>query len=334
MTSGGQTAARVLIGVVGFGQTGDALQVLQDRGLALVLNPTGATLTEGALLELIDDVDAVIAGTEPITARVLAAAPRLRIVARRGVGFDSVDLVAATARGVVVTVTTGVLTDAVADHALTLLLAVARQITRFDRLVKAGGWERTPSLEVSGRTLGIVGFGAIGRAVARRGAGFSMRLLAYDPVPYPAAAKALGVELCDLDTLLAASDFVTLHVPLGLNTRGLIGESALRRMKPTAVLINTSRGGVVDEAALTKALRERRLAGAGLDVFDGEPRPNPALVQLENVVATPHVASYTSDTLARMDRSCVEAVLAVLAGERPAHVANSDVYARRTPPSR
>ncbi|MGH7416221.1 MAG: NAD(P)-dependent oxidoreductase, partial [Candidatus Rokuibacteriota bacterium] len=228
MTSGGQAAARVLIGVVGFGQTGDALQVLQDRGLALVLNPTGATLTEGALLELIGDVDAVIAGTEPITARVLAAAPRLRIVARRGVGFDSVDLAAATARGVVVTVTTGVLTDAVADHALTLLLAVARQITRFDRLVKAGGWERTPSLEVSGRTLGIVGFGAIGRAVARRGVGFGMRLLAYDPVPYPAAAKALGAELCDLDTLLATSDFVTLHVPLGPNTRGLIGDAALR----------------------------------------------------------------------------------------------------------
>jgi len=328
VTSGRPAAARVLIGVVGFGQTGDALQLLEDRGLTLVPNTTGATLTEDQLMTLIGDIDAIIAGTEPITARVLAAAPRLRIVARRGVGFDSVDLAAATARGVVVTVTTGVLTDAVADHALTLLLAVARQITRFDRLVKAGGWERTPSLEVNGRTLGIVGFGAIGRAVARRGAGFGMRLLAYDTVPYPAAAKALGVELCDLDTLLAASDFVTLHVPLGPNTRGLIGDAALRRMRPTAVLINTSRGGVVDEAALASALRERRLAGAGLDVFENEPRPNPALVLLENVIATPHVASYTSDTLARMDQACVEAVLAVLAGERPAHVANADVYTR------
>lgn len=325
----GEQFARVLIGVVGFGQTGDALQRLTDRGVVAIPNPTGATLTEDHLLGLVSDVDALIAGTEPVTARVLAAASRLRIVARRGVGLDSVDLVAATARGVVVTVTAGVLTDAVADHALALLLAVARQIARFDRLLKAGGWERSPSLEVSGRTLGIVGFGAIGRAVARRGAGFGMRLLACDVAPDARAAEALEVTLCGLDDLLAASDFVTLHVPLGPGTRGLIGEAALRRMKPTAVLINTSRGAIVEEAALIAALREGRLAGAGLDVFEGEPRPNPALVQLENVVATPHVASHTAETLARMDRSCVEAVLAVLAGDRPAHVANPEVYDRQ-----
>jgi lactate dehydrogenase-like 2-hydroxyacid dehydrogenase len=324
--SPGPTPGRVLIGVAGFGQTGDALSVLQHRGLELIPNLTAATLTEDQLMGLVGDVDAIIAGTEPITARVLAAAPRLRIVARRGVGFDSVDLAAATARRVVVTVTTGVLTDAVADHAWALLLAVARRVAQFDRLVKSGGWERTLSLEVSGRTLGIVGFGAIGRAVARRGVGFGMRILAYDTVPYPAAAKALGVTLCDLDALLAASDFVTLHVPLGLQTRGLIGETALRHMKPTAVLINTSRGGVIDEAALVDALRAHRIAGAGLDVFEHEPHPNPALVQLENVVATPHVASFTGDTLARMDRSCADAVVAVFAGERPAHVANPDVY--------
>jgi phosphoglycerate dehydrogenase-like enzyme len=325
---GGGQAARVLIGVVGFGQTGDALQRLERRGLALVPNLTGVTLTEDQLLGLVGDVDALIAGTEPITARVLAAAPRLHIVARRGVGTDSVDLAAATARGVVVTVTAGVLTDTVADHALALLLAAARQVARFDRLLKAGGWERTPALQVSGRTLGIVGFGAIGRAVARRAAGFGMRVLAYDVAPDADAAAALRVTLCDLDDLLAASDFVSLHVPLGPGTRGLIGAAALRRMKPTAVLINTSRGGIVDEIALVAALREGRLAGAGLDVFEGEPRPNPALVQLETIVATPHVASHTGETLARMDRSCVDAVLAVLAGERPAHPANPDVYDR------
>lgn len=330
MTGRQPAPARVLIGVPGFGRTGDALQLLQTRGLELIANSTGATLTEDALLGLIGDVDAVIAGTEPITPRVLAAAPRLRIVARRGVGTDSVDLASATARSVVVTVTAGALTETVADHAWALLLAVARQIPRFDRAVKAGGWERLPSLDVSGSTLGIVGFGAIGRAVARRATGFGMRVLAYDAFPDPAAAKTLGVALCDLEALLATSDFVSLHVPLTPGTRGLIGEAALRRMKPTAVLINTSRGGVVDEGALLRALQEGRIAGAGLDVFEGEPHPNPRLVELETVAATPHVASYTKDTLARMDRSCAEAVLAVLAGERPAHVANPEVYERRT----
>ena len=329
MTGRGPAPGRVLVGVQGFSRTGDALQLLQDRGLELITNTTGATLTEDALLGLIGDVDAIIAGTEPITARVLAAAPRLRIVARRGVGVDSVDLAAATARVVVVTVTAGVLTETVADHAWALLLAVARQIPRFDRTMKAGRWERLPSLDVSGRTLGIIGFGAIGRAVARRGAGFGMRLLAHDAFPDPAGAAALGVALCDLDTLLATSDFVTLHVPLMPVTRGLIGEAALSRMKPTAVLINTSRGGVMDEAALLRALGEGRLAGAGLDVFEGEPHPNPALVEMENVLVTPHIAAYTKDTLNRMDRSCVEAVLAVIAGKRPAHVANPEVYDRQ-----
>jgi D-3-phosphoglycerate dehydrogenase len=306
----------------------EPLRLLRDAGVEVVVYPKAGRLTEADLLPLVGDADAIIAGTEPITARVLDAAPRLRIVARRGVGLDSVDVAAATARGVVVTITLGVNTEAVADHAMALLLATARQISRLDRRMKAGEWDRAVSTDVCGKTLGLVGFGAIGRAVAKRAAGFGLEVLAYDVAPDEAAARALGVRLCPLEELLARSDFVSLHVPLLPGTRGLIGEAALARMKPGAILINTSRGAVVDEAALLRALQAGRLAGAGLDVFADEPPVDWTLVRLDQVVATPHVAAHTRETLARMDRACAQAVLAVLRGERPAHVVNPEVYAR------
>jgi D-3-phosphoglycerate dehydrogenase len=318
-----------LISAPDFGRVGEtALRMLRDAGCAVTTNP-GGTLGEEDLIALIGEADAVIAGVEPITARVLAAAPRLKIVARRGVGYDTVDLAAATARGVVVTITAGVLTEAVADHTMALILAVVRRVPELDRSVRSGRWDRIPSVDVWGKTLGIVGFGAIGRAVAKRAAGFSMRVLAHDTRPDPAAAAALGATLTDLDSLLAQSDIVTVHVPLTPQTRGLIGDAALRRMKRTAYLVNTSRGPVVEEAALLAALREGRLAGAALDVFQHEPPRDLALVSLPNVVATPHVASHTVETLARVERSCAEAVLAVLRGQRPAHVVNAEVYDRR-----
>jgi phosphoglycerate dehydrogenase-like enzyme len=216
---------------------------------------------------------------------------------------------------------------------MALLLAVARRIPFFDRQTKAGTWDRALATDVAGKTLGIIGFGAIGRAVARRAAGFGMRILAFDTIPDAAAATALGATVCNLETLLGSSDFVTLHVPLGPVTRGLIGDAAIRRMKRGAALINTSRGPVVDEAALLRALREGRLAGAGLDVFEDEPTRNLELVRMEQVVATPHVASHTVETMVRMERSCAEAVLAVLRGARPAHVANPEVYDRRPSPA-
>jgi phosphoglycerate dehydrogenase-like enzyme len=325
-----QTRFHVLISASDFARVGDdGIRLLCDAGCEITLNP-GGTLTEEALIPLVADADAMIAGVEPITPRVLEAAPRLRLIARRGVGYDTVDVAAATARRIPVTITAGALTDAVADHTMALLLAVARRIPELDRLVKAGGWDRIPSVDVSGKTLGLVGFGAIGRAVAKRAQGFGVRVLAYDTLPDPVAAATLGATLCDLETLLAESDFVSLHVPLMPGTRGLIGEAALRKMKPTAFLINTSRGPVVDEGALIQALKESRLAGAGLDVFQHEPLRDLALAGLPNVVATPHVAAHTAETLARMERSCAEAVLAVCSGRRPAHVVNPEVYSRPT----
>ncbi len=320
---------KVLISAPGFGRTGDAaIRLLREAGCEIIPNPTDATLPEDALSGLASGADAIIAGMELITARVLDAAPRLKIVARRGVGYETVDLDAATRRGVAVTITAGALTDTVADHTMALLLAAARRIAFLDRCVKTGGWDRVPTSDVWGKTLGILGFGAIGRAVARRAAGFGMRLLACDVLPDAAAAASLGVRLTALDTLLAESDFVTIHVPLTPETRGMIDEAALRRMKPAAYLINTSRGAVLDEAALLAALREGRLAGAGLDVFRDEPLRDLSLAGLEQVVATPHVASHTVETLARMERSCADAVLAALREERPLHVVNPQVYER------
>jgi D-3-phosphoglycerate dehydrogenase len=322
---------RVLISAPDFGRDADtAVRALRDAGCEVVSNP-GGTLSEDALIALVGDVDAIIAGVEPITARVVNATSRLKIIARRGVGYDTVDVAAATARGIPVTITAGVLSDAVADHTMALLLAVARRIPELDRLVKSGRWDRVAGIDVAGKTLGLLGFGAIGRAVARRATGFGMRMLAFDTAPDVASATVLGVRLCDMAQVLEESDFVSIHVPLAPETRGLIGEAALRRMKPTAFLINTSRGPVVDEAALLQALRGGRLAGAGLDVFVHEPVRDRALVELPNVVATPHVASHTRETLMRMEDSCVESVLAALRGQRPAHMVNPQVYDLQPP---
>ena len=327
MTKATEPRARVLVTAPGFGRAGDAaLRLLEEAGCEVIMRASDITLTERDILPLVGDVDAILAGAEPITARVIAAAPRLKIIARRGVGYDAVDLPAATARGIVVTITSGVLSEAVADHAFALLLAVARRIPQFDGIVKGGGWDRTPGVDVFGKTLGIVGFGAIGRAVARRAAGFGMRVLAYDVVLDEAAAAAAGCAFCELPELLADSDFITVHVPLMPATRGLIGERTLAMMKPSAILINTSRGDVVDEAALIKALRGGRLAGAGLDVFHDEPVRDRSLVELHTVVATPHVAAHTHETQTRVECASAEAIVTALRGERPPHVVNPDVY--------
>lgn len=324
------TAGRVLISAAGFGRTGDAaLRMLREAGCEVVCNERGVELPEQDLIAAVRNADAIIVGTEKITAAVMNAAPRLRIISRRGVGYDTVDVAAATARGIPVAITGGVLNDAVADLTMALILSVARRIPELDRMVKAGEWDRIPTTDVWGKTLGIVGLGAIGRTVARRASGFGMQLLAYDAQPDAAAASALGVALCDLNTLLEESDIVTLHVPLTPTTRGLIDDASLRRMKPTAILINTSRGPVVDEEALLRALRDGRLAGAGLDVFIEEPPRNLALVQHPNVAAIPHVASHTVETLRRMELSCAEAVIAALHGGRPRYIVNPDVFGRR-----
>jgi len=273
--------------------------------------------------------------TDRIDAALLERCPRLRAVSSVSVGVDHVDLDAATARGIPVGHTPGVLTETTADLAFALLLAAARRVAEGDRFVRAGEWTPDhvwePDLllgrDVHGATLGLVGLGAIGQAMARRAQGFGMRVLAWSRT----RRDMPGVAFASLDSLLPAADFVSVHVALNADTRGLLGESALARMKPGAVLVNTARGGIVDEDALADALRSGQLGAAGLDVFAREPLdPASPLLRLPNVVLTPHIGSASEATRARMVELAVENLLAALAGNPMPHCANPAVYARPT----
>jgi glyoxylate reductase len=278
------------------------------------------------------DVDAVL-GTDRWTAELMDKAPRLRIIALTAVGFDNVDVATATERGIIVTNTPDVLTDTVADLALAVLLATARRVGEMERWFRAGQW-RTPGVTPMGRdvhhgTLGIIGLGRIGTAVAHRGLAFHMKVLYYDTVRRKDLEKQFGYHFVDLETLLRESDFVTLHVPLLPETKGMIGVAQLALMKPTAFLINTARGPIVDERALIRALQEGRIAGAGLDVFEKEPVDlgNP-LLKMENVVMLPHVGSATEATRQAMLDLAINNVLAVLQGKPPRTPVNPEVLSR------
>jgi len=280
------------------------------------------------------DVDALVTLlSDKIDAEVFDAAPKLKIVAQMAVGFDNIDVAEATKRGIYVTNTPGVLTETTADFAWALLMAVARRVVEADRYVRSGQWKVSwhPSMllgrDVYGATLGIVGAGRIGTAVARRAKGFNMKILYYDVVPMPPEIeKELGAKRVDLDTLLRESDFVSIHVPLMKETYHLINEEKLKLMKKTAYLINNSRGPVVDEKALYKALKEGWIAGAALDVFEQEPTPvdNP-LLKLDNVVVAPHISSASYETRSRMAEMVAENLVAFFEGRTPPNLVNPEV---------
>jgi glyoxylate reductase len=279
---------------------------------------------DGLLCLLTDQIDAGI---------MEAAGAGLKIISNHAVGVDNVEVAAATARGIPVGYTPGILTDATADMAFALLLAAGRRVVEGDRLVKAGGWKTWGpgfmlGADLVGATLGIVGFGRIGRAVARRASGFGMHILFSDPsqaMPEPGVTAAQ----VGLDTLLKESDFVSLHTPLTEETRGLIDATTLRRMKPTAVLVNTSRGPVVDQEALYSALYEKRIFAAALDVTVPEPLPaDHPLLSLENCIIIPHIASASWKTRQRMSRMAAENLIAGLKGVRLPNCVNPEVYSR------
>lgn len=266
--------------------------------------------------------------TDRFDAATIQALDGIRIIANVAVGFDNIDLAAATNKGIMVTNTPDVLTDTTADFAFALLLAAARRVVEGHRFVHSGQW-RTWRIDllvghdIHHRTIGIFGMGRIGQAMARRAAGFSMRILYHDAQRAAAPMEqSLGLEFVSKEDLLRQSDFVTLHVPLLPETRKLIGPDQLRMMKPTAILVNTSRGPVVDEAALAEALKEKTIAGAGLDVFECEPTVHPPLLNLENVVLAPHIASASIDTRRKMSLMAAENILAALKGVRPPNLLN------------
>lgn len=271
--------------------------------------------------------------TEPITAGLLDAEPQIKVVSNFAVGYDNIDVAAATARSVAVCNTPGVLTDATADMAFSLLMATARRIPEAVTYVRNGLWKTWgPNLllgqDITGATLGVIGFGRIGKEMARRGTGFGMRLLAYDEYQDEETARELGVTFVDLDELLHESDFVSLHCSLTPETRHLIGAREFGIMKPSAVLINAARGPVVDTEALVEALTSGQIWAAGLDVTDPEPLPaDHPLVSLPNCVVVPHIASATIATRNEMARLAVENCLMVLRGEKPHSCVNPDVLA-------
>jgi glyoxylate reductase len=284
------------------------------------------------LLARVADKDALICLlTEKINEELLAAAPGLRIVANVAVGFDNIDLAACTRRKVVASNTPGVLDETTADFAWTLLMGVARRLLEGDGLVRSGKWtgwnlDQLCGADVWGKTLGFLGFGRIGRAVARRALGFHMRVIYNDAVRASAEVeKELNATLLERDEVLAQADFVSLHVPLLPDTRHLMSTAQFARMKRTAFLINTSRGPVVDEAALVGALEAGQIAGAALDVYENEPMVHPGLVGRSNVLLAPHISSASVETRTRMATIAAENVLAVFAGRRPPTVLNPEV---------
>jgi phosphoglycerate dehydrogenase-like enzyme len=249
----------------------------------------------------------------------------LKIIARWGVGYDSVDVAAATQNGIVVTYTPGLLDDAVADYTFALLLSLARRVHEVHVTMQHGEWKNAWGDDVGGRTLGIIGLGRIGKAVARRAAGFNMRILAHTAHP---SAENKNVEFVSLEKLLAESDYVSLHAALTPGTRGMIGEAQLRRMKPTAYLVNTGRGALLDESALVRALNERWIAGAALDVFTTEPLPaDSTLRAAPNLLLSPHQSSFARGTGERVSLAAAQAIVDLMNGNKPKNVLNPEVFA-------
>jgi D-3-phosphoglycerate dehydrogenase / 2-oxoglutarate reductase len=300
--------------------------MLRDAGMELVLAAGSAPLEAPALAALAADADALLLGLDVCDESVFAAAPRLKVVSRFGVGVDTVDVEAARRHAVTVTNTPGANATAAAELTLLLMLALARDLPRAVATVRAGGWERGRGWELAGKTLGLVGLGRIGRAVAERALALGMRVIAHDP----AAAEVAAVERVVLGDLWTMADVVSLHLSLGADTRHLVDAAALGRMKPGAVLINTARGGLVDESALADALRTGRLAGAASDVFEREPPRSSPLLDLPTFLPTPHLGAATVEATRRMAEAAARNVIAVLTGVGHADVVVGPVPRRHS----
>jgi D-3-phosphoglycerate dehydrogenase len=286
----------------------------------VIYNPTGKPLSSAEVARLLPGVDGYIAGLDGIDRAALQCADRLKVIARYGVGVDSVDLQAAQEKNIIVTNTPGANSVSVAELTLALMLALARQIPEAVAATHQGRFPRLSGFSLEGKTIGIVGLGAIGKQLARRLAGFDCRLLAYEPYPDVAFAREYRVELVEMDALLSQSDFVSLHLPVLPETRGMVDARFLARMKKGAYLVNTARGELVDEAALLAALQSGQLKGAALDALAQEP-PDPAhpLLALTQVIATPHLGAQTDGSTNSMGWMAFQDCLAVLRGEEPAH---------------
>ena len=307
------------------------LHRFRDAGWEIAISGDEPTLSEKTLLAEVGDVDAVLAhNADQWTATVMDAAHRLKVISRTGVGFDNVDLLAARKRGIVVTTTPGSNAEAVADLTFALMLALSRKLVANDQRLKQGVWDPILANDLHFKKVGIMGLGRVGRAVARRAAGFRMEILGYDPFVDPNNVPEAKIQAVDPDTLYQLSDFVTLHLPSTPETAELINARVLGLMKPNAFLINTARGSLVDEKALAASLREGQIAGAGLDVFSTESVTASPLVGFPNVVASPHLAGNTKETMELTGAMAVDNALAVVSGDWPDKVVVNEVYSPRS----
>ena len=320
---------KVLVTTRSFGkEVREPMERLRREGCRILEWREGSSLPESDLLTKLAEADAWIVAFHPIGSALLDAAPRLRIIAKHGVGVDNIDIAAATARGIVVTTAPSANDQAVADLTMALLLSLLRRIPEANTSVKAGRWERFLGCGLSGKVMGILGLGRIGQNVARRAKGFGVELIGADPFWPDETARGIGIRRVEPNELFAQADIISLHAPLTPETTGLIGEAAITAMKPGVWIVNTSRGKVVDEKAIYEALRSGHVAGYATDVFESEPPAGNLLLALPNVVATPHMGTHTRESLKLMGDRVADAVLRVFRGERPEFVVNPEVYDR------
>lgn len=320
----------VLVTARAFWTTGQkAQEELERAGCRVIRSPRAGPLNEDELIPLLADCEAVIASNDAYTPSLYAACPKLKVVSRCGVGYDRIDVAGATEAGIVVTTTPGAMTEAVGDFTFGLILAAARQIPEGEQIMRSGGWAELPGPLVYGKTLGLVGFGSIGRAVARRAVGFNMRLLAYDPAWSPSVNGSEEIphaEFTDMDDLLAQSDFVSLHAPSTRETQKMFNADRFAKMKPSAYFINTARGALVDEPALIHALESGEIAGAAVDVYTEEPpAPDNPLRRAPNCLLTPHNAFNAFECVELMTDLCATNILARMRGESPPGILNPEV---------
>ena len=313
---------KILITPRSFGKTSNLpFKILEKYNYQIIKNQHGRQYTEDELMDIVENIDGIIVGLDPLSHKVLKRAKNLKVITKYGVGLDNIDLEAARELGIQVTFTPGANNESVADFAFSLLFSLSRSIRNLDEIVRHNRWEKIIGIEVYGKTMGIVGTGAIGKGVAKRAVGFDMQVLAYDISPDQEFAGTLGMKYVDKKTLLEKSDFISLHVPLTKEMYHFIGKEEFDAMKDSAILINTSRGGIVNEDALYDALKNKKIAGAALDVFEKEPPTNHKLLELENVLLSPHCGASTIDATDRMGIMAVEGLVSVLENREPKYPA-------------
>lgn len=304
------------------GKNEPVLSILRTFCDNLIFNTSGRPLTEDELIPLLKDCDGYIAGLDFVTEKVIRSCPRLKVISRYGAGYDRVDIEAAKKMGIPVTNTPGVNAQAVGELAFALILSVARKIPYLDTETRDGKWVRSTGMELKGKTLGILGLGAIGKVVAMCGQGFHMDIIAYDPYIDNQYCQEHQIRACSFDDVIGQADVITLHLPLNEQTRHMIGRKAIAGMKAGAILVNTSRGGIIDEDAAFEALKSGRLGGLGLDAFETEPPENSPLFGLDNVVVTPHTGAHTKEATMNMAASAVKNLIDVLSDRDCPYIVN------------